>query len=161
MKTPHVNKQIAKNDLISALTDGIGAYLGRSIRASYRRLFERVCKDAHFKQLDYITRQEIVDILALAIFYSEVISPLESGQSFLSLTRKAKATHVRIAKDKISLRVGRRFGVCVNAFQKILRTHHIPVDVLSFSTITSLINNVCAAKETAQREAMDRSQDSD
>lgn len=152
-----MDNQIDRDDLIVALTDGIGTYLGRSIRASYYQLFERVCKDDHFKQLDHVTRQEIVDILALAIFYNKVISPLESGQSLLSLVQKAEATHVRIAKDKISPRLGRRFGVCVRAFQKILRTQHIPVDVLSFPTITSLITNVCAAKEAAQREAVDRS----
>ncbi len=141
--------------LIIALTDGIGAELGRAVRSSYYELLARLSKHAFFLCLDRTSRQQVVDILALSMFYKTVISPLESAQSMLSLAHKAGATHVRIGRDKITPALVSRFDACAGAFHKILKTQQIPSDVLSFSTLKAFITNVLTTREKVQSEAVD------
>ncbi len=141
--------------VLLALTDGIGADLGRSVRASYYETLKRLTVHESFLQLDLVSRQELVDILALSMFYNIVISPLESGQSLLSLVQRAKATHVRIGHDKLTPVLAARFGSCASAFHKILSKQRIPVDVLSFPSLNVFIAQVHAVKELSHSETMD------
>lgn len=156
-----MSNQLDTNTLVTALTDGIGAELGRAVRSSYYELLTRLSRHELFLRLDYTSRQQVIDVLALSMFYNTVIAPIESARSLLSLANKAAATHVRIGHDKITPALGNRFGSCAGAFRKILRTQQIPSDLLSFATLKDFMINVLNAKETAQREALDRSTNTD
>lgn len=141
--------------LIVALTDGIGVPLGKAARSSYFELIRRLSRSDHFHKLDLEGRQQVADVLALSIFYGSVVAPLESGRSLLRLARGAKAQEVRIGKDKLSGNFSDRIAVCVAAFQKILKAHRIPTEILSFAKLDRFITNVMGAREKAKRETVD------
>lgn len=141
--------------MIFVLTDGVGTVLGRRVRSSYYELKSRLPKDPAFKLLDVSTQQQIVDILAISLFYTEIISPLESGRSLLSLAHTAKATHVRMGRDKLTSQTIRKFTGCVMAFHELLAFHKIPVEVLSFDTLKSFIRNVQAVQEKVGHATVD------
>lgn len=141
--------------VIVALTDGIGVPLGRAARSSYFELIRRLAGNERFNRLDPTGRQQVADVLALSIFYGQVVAPLESGRSLLRLAHGAQAQEVRIGRDKLSKKFSDRIGGCVAAFQRILRAQRIPKEVLSFAKLDNFINNVMSAREKAKRETLD------
>jgi hypothetical protein len=137
-----MNNDLDKDTMIKALTDGIGARLGRPVRSSFYELASRLNREKDFVKLEHQTKQVVIDILALALFYNVVIAPLENASSLFSLLRNSDATHIRIGKDKLTPHIIHRFGRCVGFFKDILQSYKIPPDLLSFSTLKIFIKNV-------------------
>ena len=141
--------------LLMALTDGIGAQLGRPVRASFFEVLKRLAKHKVFVSLEALDRQRLVDLLALSVFYNQVIAPLESGSSLLSLARRADATHVRLGRDRLTTRLAAQFRACAGAFASIIDDQNIPRDLLSFPTLTVFIDNYLETRDRLAHETMD------
>lgn len=152
--------EIDNQSVIIALTDGVGAHLGRRTRASFFELQSRLPRVAAFSRLDDASKQQVVDMLAVATFYSVVVFPLEAGSSFMHVARAAGATHVRIGSDQLTNRFGSEMRRAVGAFNYLLNTSGIPVEVLSFSTLSEFVDNIIAVGQEKEREALDRQKDS-
>lgn len=150
-----MNNRIDDLTMLQALTDGIGADLGRPIRASFFELFGRLKKHERFLALETLEQQQLVDLLALSIFYNHVIVPLESGSSLLSLVRMADATHIRLGRDKLTPKLAARFRACAWAFLDIIRQQNIPKELLSFPTLNAFIANYKVTRDHITHEAMD------
>lgn len=155
-----MDTKLDNQSVIIALTAGVGAHLGRRTRASFFELQGRLPRVTAFAQLDDASKQQVVDMLALATFYSVVVFPLEAGSSFVKVARTAGATHVRIGRDQMDARFGSQMRGAVSAFYKILSTSHIPVTALSFSTLSEFVENIVALGVEREREALDRQKDS-
>lgn len=155
MKPEESLPDVDTKSLILALTAGIGAPLGKPVLSSHFELVRRLARSEQFRKLDLNGRQQVVDVLALSMFYASVVAPLECGSSLLHLVHRAKAKEVRIGKDRLSGAFSIRSRACVEAFRRILHAQRIPVAVLSFANLDTLINNVVNARERAQRETMD------
>jgi len=150
-----MTEQLDCESMVIALTNGVGAQLGGPIRASFFELAERLCSHKSFAPLHHDDKQALVDLLALSIFYNQVISPLESSSHLLALAQKAQATHIRLGSDKLTPSLTARFGACAGSFQRILREQHISTDLMSFSTLKEFIANYMSAKDRPTNEAVD------
>ena len=99
-------------------------------------------------------------MLAVATFYSVVVFPMEAGHSFMNVARMAGATHVRIGRDQLTDRFGSQMRSAVCAFKGILVKASIPVQLLSFSSLSEFVKNIIADGDEREREALDRQKDS-
>jgi len=131
--------------MVVAITEGVGAHIGRSVRSSFYKLADRLPSVTNFSKLDFSMQQQIIDILALSIFYNEVVQPLESGRAFFSLASRSNATHIRIGADKLTSRFAGRSLYCVSSFYAILQQHDINTEMLSFSTLQEFVTKITAA----------------
>lgn len=148
--------EIDKHSVIVALTDGVGAHLGRRTRAAFFELEKRLPRVAAFSRLDDASKQQVVDMLAVATFYSVVVFPLQAGASFMNVARTAGASHVRIGRDQLTDRFGSDMRGAVSAFNALLNASCIPMEVLSFSTLAEFVENIIAVGQEKEREALDR-----
>jgi hypothetical protein len=137
-----MNKELDKNGVIEALTDGIGGILGRKARSSYYKLVERLYAMPRFKTHKPIMQQHILDILALSVVHSQIVVPLESSRGFIHLTREAGATHVRVGNDVLDSRFSVSANRCANRFHEMLGESEIPAELLAFSNLKELMENV-------------------
>ena len=60
-----------------------------------------------------------MDLLAIAAFYQNVIVPIESSGSFISLLYRAGATHLRVAKDKLDSEFANRSRAAVQRCRQV------------------------------------------
>ena len=144
------------NTIVISLTSGIGPDLGRKVRSSFYRLYERLPQVSDFKKHAVETQQLIVDILALSIFYNTVIFPLESGRSFQSLVARAGATHIRIGKTQLDQRFGRRMNQCIIDFEILLNKFQIPPYLLTFANLKDFVQEIISQIEIREHETLDR-----
>jgi hypothetical protein len=142
-------------EMVEALTEGIGARLGRSVRSSFFKLAERLMRYEEFIKMERPFQQMTLDLLALSIFYNEIISPLEGGHSFVSLAEKSKASHIRIGSDKLTHKFVNSASSCVRNFYSILHKNDIPLNLLSFSSLNCFIDNIKDSLERRQHETVD------
>jgi hypothetical protein len=154
-----MNLQVDDKSLITALTNGIGAVLGRRARSSFFELARRLPGVPEFNGLEVSSQQQIVDILALAVFYDTVVFPLKGGMAFQEIAKRAGVTHVRIGRDKLTDKFSRNMQLCVNDFHVLLRHVEVPVDLLSFATLSNFVRGVIALAEQRENEALDRQKD--
>ncbi|HLP57226.1 MAG TPA: hypothetical protein VK186_00280 [Candidatus Deferrimicrobium sp.] len=140
--------------MVEALTENIGVKLGGSIRLSFFKLAERLMKSEEFINMEKSIQQLTLDLLALSIFYNEIISPLQGGQSFITIAKKSNASTIRIGKDKLDQSFSEKARKCVNHFTYILDKNSIPISLLSFSSLHNFVDNI---KNTLnkQNESMD------
>lgn len=149
-------KNIDTDSLIISLTDGIGVHLGKHARSSFYELYPRLSKVPQYNRTNLPMQQLIVDLLAVAVVYNEVISPLESGQHFSELTRNAGATHIRIGKDKLTGKFAARMRYCVADFHSMLKAQDVPVELLTFSSMKEFVNQIIIKARENSRATVDR-----
>jgi hypothetical protein len=77
----------------------------------------------------------LADLLALAAFYQCVIVPINSSANFISVLRRAGATHLRVAGDKLDQRYANRALAVATGFKANLREAEIPERLLTYATI--------------------------
>lgn len=141
--------------MIISLTSGIGPILGRETRSSFYEIADRLHSQPVYAKQDSTMKQWVVDMLALSVFYTTVVVPLECGNSFYDIAAKAGATHVRIGSDKITKKWTGMSVRIVNDFQGILRKLRIPIGLLSFSTLRQFTVDVVSLCRKRENEAMD------
>lgn len=151
-----MDENLDSKSVIVALTDGIGAHLGKRARSTFFKLASRISRIPEFSKLDLAAKQQIVDILALSSFYNVVVFPLQSGSAFMTIARKAGASHIRMGKDKLTAQFGGSMRRCVRAFFSLLESSSVPIQTLSFATLSEFVVNVMAVAEEKEREALDR-----
>lgn len=147
--------ELEKKEMVETLTVGIGAELGRKVRLSFFTLAERLMKYERFITMERPIQQMTLDLLALSIFYNEIICPLEGSQSFLLFIEKANASHIRIGSDKLTDQFAKRARNCVSVFYSILNRYKIPNNLLSFSSLNSFLENIETTLKQRQDESMD------
>ena len=137
-----MNENIDRDEAVFALTEGVGSILGRTIRRSYYLQLERMEKRKDYQRYSQQKKQAFVDILAIATFYQEVISPLESAKSILNILEGSGATHLRLGGDKITKKFTGRAYYATADFYTNLQKHEIPIGILSYPTLGDFMKNV-------------------
>jgi len=145
---------IDNESVIRALTSGIGAHLGRQALRSFFELESRLKRVPDYTQLDSRSQQLVVDLLALSVFYTTVISPLESSTELFSIANRAGATHIRIGEDKLTSTVALNMQRCVRGFTDVLRRTDVPIDLLSFSSLPRFVKRIVTVAAFKENEAL-------
>ncbi|PLX99509.1 MAG: hypothetical protein C0623_09250 [Desulfuromonas sp.] len=76
------------NEMIDALTKGIGAELGKPIRISFYEKEKLLIKNSAFQQCQGWQKQLITDMAALSIFNQLVILPYHGAGNFYTDSKK-------------------------------------------------------------------------
>ncbi len=130
-----------QKSVIFALTDGIGVQFGRAARKSFFQQLERLERHETFCSRSTEEQQLLVDLLAVASFYQSVIIPIRSSARFVSVLRKAGATHLRVARDKLDARHANRAWAITQEFQTVLTRAEIPEHILTYSTLKQFVDS--------------------
>ena len=125
-----------RQSLIEALTDGIGVHFGRASRRSFFEQLDRLERHAVFRASTPEEQQGLADLLAIAAFYQCVIVPINSSANFISVLKRAGATHLRVAGDKLDQRYANRALAVATGFKASLRQAEIPEKLLAYATIS-------------------------
>lgn len=130
-----------RRGMIIAITDGAGAAFGRASRRSFYEQLKRMETVTQFEKAKPEEQQLLVDLLALASFYQCVIVPVDSTRSFLGVLRRAGATHLRVAKDKLGPRFASQALATTAGFKQLLDAMKAPERLLRYPTMRSFVRN--------------------
>ena len=130
------------NEMMKALTNGIGGDLGRPIWRQFFRQQSALAGNPAYKELRQDTRQLAIDILALSIFHSQVILPLHGSAGFLSGTRRYGVTRIRLGKSHFTKQDATKSGRITKQFFAIVSTYGIEISQLTFTSPDTLIKTV-------------------
>jgi hypothetical protein len=138
--------RVEKTDLdregvINGLTDGVGAAFGRVSRRSFYEQLKRMEGEGRFQKAKHEEQQFLVDLLAVASFYQCVIIPVESSRSFMGVLRRAGATHLRVAGDKLDWRYSTRAQAVTIGFSRVLREMQVPIRLFTYPTLKRFMLN--------------------
>lgn len=139
-----MSESLDKEKVIVSLTDGIGHDFGRAARRSFYDQLERLERNGSFIEASRKEQQALVDILAVASFYQNVIVPVESSAAFIGVVESAGATHLRVAGDKLDRTFARRSGTIAEHFRWLLQQARIPEALLTYPTLSKFISRAKA-----------------
>lgn len=121
--------------MIVALTDGVGVSFGLASRKSFYAQLERLERQPLFQKSPHSQQQSLVDLLAIAAFFQNVIVPIESCGSFIKVLNEAGATHLRVANDKLGKRFASHSRSATNRFGQIMGELGVPKHLLTYATM--------------------------
>jgi hypothetical protein len=130
-----MSEPMDKTGMIVALTDGVGAAFGMASRKSFYAQLERLERQPLFQKSPPSQKQSLVDLLAIAAFYQNVIVPIESSGSFIEVLNKAGATHLRVANDKLDRRFANASRSAAQTFRQVISKSEIPEFLLTYATM--------------------------
>ena len=130
-----------RRSAIEALTDGVGVHFGLASRRSFFQQLDRLEHHAAFRRSAPEEQQYLVDLLAFASFYQSVIVPINSSANFLSVLRRAGATHLRVAGDKLDQRYANRALAVATGFKATLTQAEIPEKLLTYPTLNHFVRS--------------------
>jgi hypothetical protein len=87
-------------------------------------------------------QQSLIDLLALASFYQTAIVPIHSSANFVSVLRKAGASHLRVGGDKLGWRYMpiERWQLALD-FTQPLSKLRVPENLLKYATLKRFIES--------------------
>ena len=134
-----MSKPLDKRGMILALTEGVGVSFGSATRKSFYVQLDRLEKLPRFRKAVFAQKQSLIDLLAVAAFYQNIIVPIESSGSFIPVLNKAGATHLRVAKDRLGKAFANRSLVTAHSFRQILSQSAIPEQLLTYATMDRFV----------------------
>ena len=84
------------NEMIDALTKGIGMELSKPMRISYYDKKRYLEKNDSYQNCSDQIKQYLIDVLALSIFYQHIIVPLHGSINFATGTKSYGVKRVRM-----------------------------------------------------------------
>jgi hypothetical protein len=108
--------------------------------------------EVRFQKSKHEEQQFLVDVLAVASFYQCVIIRVESSRSFMGVLRRAGATHLRVAGDKLNWRYANRAQAVTLGFARILSETKVPPRLLTYPTLKRFMLSVLQFYRTRPNE---------
>jgi hypothetical protein len=146
-----MSEPLDTNGMVLALTDGVGASFGAATWKSFKAQLERLERQLIFQKAPYSQQQSLIDLLAIAAFYQNVIVPIESSGSFIEVLNKAGATHLRVANDKLDKRFANASRSTAQTFRQVISKSEIPEHLLTYATMnqfaSAAIRNYSGGKQ--------------
>ncbi|BCV33568.1 hypothetical protein [Shewanella algae] len=128
------------NEMIDALTRGIGVELGKPIRIAFFEKEKLFMKNAAFQQCTIWQKQLITDMAALSIFNQSVILPYHGASNFYSDSKKAGVTRVRVGSQHIDREFIGSSSKITRQFFAIISEYDIDINHLHISNISDFVN---------------------
>jgi hypothetical protein len=128
------------NEMIDALTRGIGVDLYRPMRISFynkKRFLEK--NEKYLKSPDNI-KQFLIDVVALSIFNHQVIIPLSGATNFLTGTKSYRVTKVRMGTYYLDKDFSITTNKIINQFYSITNSYGLKMDSLYVSSIDEFVD---------------------
>jgi hypothetical protein len=129
------------DEMINALTRGIGPEQYRPIRISYNELKKVLFKDPIFNNCTDDIKQFLLDVLALSIFNQHVILPLHGASNFISGAREHGAKRVKMAGYVLDSNFYNETDKITKMFFAITNKYGLPIEKLYVSSLNKFIEN--------------------
>lgn len=131
------------DEMLVALTKGIGAELGKKIRFSYYDKKKLIQKDGIYKDLPENKKPLMLDLLALSMFHEFVIGPMHGSNNFFSSTKKYGLKSINLGSYKIDEEFNKQTLAITKSFFAIMSEYNIEIHQLSVpSPHEFLIKNI-------------------
>lgn len=124
------------DEMIDALTKGIGVEVGRPLRLSYYQLKQRLQKSENYQQSDDDVKIALFDLLALSIFHHQVIVPFYGANNFRQGSRQLGIKDVRVGGKNLGQEFFALSDKIPKAFFAIVSSYGIAIEKLHVSTIS-------------------------
>lgn len=118
------------DEMINIFSMGVGIKLGKIMRFSYFELKKILIKNAIYSEQGNESKQIIIDILALSIFYNRIILPLSGAHNFIGNLPQYKVGEIGMGSYKIDMKQQQEIHNCVSRFYAILKKYKIPLNNL-------------------------------
>ncbi len=128
------------NEMIDALTRGIGIELGKPIRIAFYEKEKLLIKNSAFQQCTGWQKQLITDMAALSIFNQSVILPYYGAGNFYSDSKKAGVTRIRVGSEHIDKDFISSASKITRQFFAIISEYEIDINHLHISNISNFVN---------------------
>jgi hypothetical protein len=130
------------DEMLVALTRGIGAELGKKIRFSYYEKKRLIQNDDIYRACQENEKSLFLDLLALAIFHEFAIGPMHGSNNFYSSTKKYGVNSISLGSFKVDDEFNKQTLAITKAFFSIMSEYNIEINQLSVSSPHEfLINN--------------------
>jgi hypothetical protein len=130
------------DEMVNALTSGIGSELGRTIRLKYydqkRRAFNHMLTSKWGEQESTL----LCDLIALAVFYELIIVPLQGSLNFMEFTASFGVSQVRMGEYTVGTHHIQSAGSAVKQFFGILGEYQINSGALALGDMDTFLQNV-------------------
>lgn len=123
------------NEMLIALTKGIGVELGKKIRIAYYEKKKFILKDDIYKQISIKKQPLMLDLLALAIFHEFAIGPMHGSNHFFSSSKRYGVTNINMGSYKIDNKFNKQLLKITKSFFAIMKKYNIEIHQLSISSI--------------------------
>lgn len=135
-----MSQDLQRDSVIEALTSGVGAEFGRATRKSFYEQLARLERHTKFVELRFRDKQSLVDLLAVACFYHNVIVPIESSAAFVGVLEDAGADYLKVSKYRIDPKFANQAGRITNGFRILLSRVDVPDYLLTYASLGEFIN---------------------
>ena len=123
------------DEMIDALTKGIGVEVGRPLRRSYFQLKQRLEQNEKYQRSGDDLKIALLDLLALSIFHHQVIVPFYGANNFRHGSRQLGIKDVRVGGKNLGEEFFTFSDKIPKAFFAIVSRYGIAVEKLHVSTI--------------------------
>lgn len=124
------------DEMINALTKGIGADLYKPIRMAYYDKKRALEKNEAYKSCAAEMQQFLLDVMALSIFNQQVITPLHGASNFASGTRQYGVKRVRMASYDLDRKFYSDVDQITKQFFAITKKYDLPIEHLHVSSLS-------------------------
>ena len=128
------------NEMIDALTRGIGIELSKPIRISYYEKKRYLEKDARYLQSPKEIKIFLVDVMALSIFNQQAITPLHGASNFSSGAKAYGVTRVRMGTYHLDKEFYTITDRITRQFFAICKEYGLNVEQLHISSVSEFTN---------------------
>lgn len=136
------------DEMIGALTKGIGVELGKPIRRNYFQARSALQKQSSFQGLSKAKQQFAIDLLALTIFHTQAIVPLHGSARFLTQTRRMGVVRVQMSEYMLTKEHAQQADAITRQFFAILKAFGIEISDLHFESTSDLVQRVGSWSES-------------
>lgn len=129
------------DEMLIALTRGIGAELGKKIRFAYYEKKRVVLNNILYKQISQDKQPIILDLLALGLFHEYAIGPIHGSNNFYSATRRYGVKSIKMGSYDIDNKSNKKTLAITKSFFAIMADYNVEISQLSIPSIQEFIKN--------------------
>jgi hypothetical protein len=123
------------DEMLLALTRGIGVELSKKVRFSYYEKKRLVLSDDLYKSMYSKKQTLMLDLLALAIFHEYAIGPLHGSNNFFSQTKRYGVRSINMGSYNIDKKFNKKTTSITKTFFAIMSEYNIEIHQLSIPSI--------------------------
>ncbi|MFH7326421.1 hypothetical protein [Desulfurivibrio sp. C05AmB] len=123
------------DEMLIALTKGIGAELGKKIRITYYEKKRFLLKDDLYNEIKQEKQPLMLDLLALGVFHELAIGPIHGSNNFFSASKKFGVTNINMGSYKIDDQSNKQTLAITKSFFAIMEEYNIGIHQLSIPSV--------------------------
>ena len=140
-------RQHEEDEVLLALTEGIGGILGRVVRRQYYELKNQLLLNSRYRKFDDELKQFAIDMLSLNVFHRLLILPMSGAEGLWTQMQRFSITSIKMRTHSYKSKDFDRMKIIANRFFSILNKQKIEVELLAYESIdgfmVSLEGYVC------------------